>query len=265
MEIAGYFASTLMGLVLGMMGGGGSIMTVPILVYLFGVPPTTATGYSLFVVGVTALIGSLVYMKKGDIDYRSGISFALPSVTGVYLSRSVIVPSIPSVAMEIGSFSLKKDLLIMSAFAVLMIMASYSMLKVRTDRAMLDIAGPARFALVAVQGFIIGIVAGFVGAGGGFLILPSLVVVLGLKMRMAVGTSLLIIAFQSLLGFTGDLARGVAIDWSFLLSVAGIAAGGIVAGSSIAHRIQERKLKNVFGWFVLLMGSAILWEQIRHL
>jgi len=268
MFIIGLVASTFMGLTLGVMGGGGSILTVPIMVYLFSVPPAIATGYSLFVVGSTALIGGLVYIKKGDVDFKTGAAFAAPSIVGVFTSRSVIVPGLPARITNLGDFSLSKDMLIMGAFAVLMVAASYSMLKGRKssdgDRPSHGLRG-ARLVSIGALGLIVGLISGFVGAGGGFLIIPALVVIANLEMRVAVGTSLMIIAVQSLIGFTGDVRHEASMDWRLLLAVAGTAAIGIALGSFVSHKIDEKRLKTAFGWFVLGMGSIILLEQLRHI
>lgn len=264
MEALGYIASFAMGITLGLMGGGGSILTVPIMVYLFSISPTVATGYSLFVVGTTALIGSIMYIRKGDIDIKVGLAFAIPSVIGVTVSRSLIIPKIPEVILKTSGLTLTKEILIMATFAVLMIAAS-SMIKKKTERKPMEVHPLMRVALIALEGLVIGLIAGFVGAGGGFLIIPALVLLAGLSMRIAIGTSLLIIAIQSLLGFAGDVARGITVDWSLLGAVAAIAAIGIVVGSAIAHKIKEAKLKTAFGWFVLIMGAFILIEQLRHI
>lgn len=264
MEGLGLSASFAMGIILGLMGGGGSILTVPILVYLFAMPPTIATGHSLFVVGVTALIGSLLAMRRSEIDFRAGLAFAVPSVIGVNFSRGLILPRIPAVLAQAGGFTLTKEVLVMAAFAILMVAASFSMLRKGNERRSLTASAPARFALIAVSGLIVGMIAGFVGAGGGFLTIPALVIMAGLPMRVAVGTSLMIIAVQSLLGFAGDVLRGLPVEWSLLGTIAAFAVVGIVAGSAISHRIKERKLKSAFGWFVLVMGIAILFEQLRH-
>lgn len=265
MEIVGYIASFAMGITLGLMGGGGSILTVPIMVYLFGFTPTVATGSSLFVVGLTALIGSAMYIRKGDIDFKTGFSFAIPSVIGVNVSRGLIIPKIPQLIMSFSGFTLTKEILIMATFAVLMIAASYSMIKKKSLRTPMEAHPLIRVALIALEGLIVGLIAGFVGAGGGFLIIPALVLLAGLSMRVAIGTSLMIIALQSLLGFAGDVSRGTNFEWSLLLRVAVISIFGIVVGSAFAHKIKEQKLKTTFGWFVLIMGGTILIEQIRHL
>lgn len=265
MEFIGYTASLAMGITLGLMGGGGSILTVPILVYLFALSPMISTGYSLFVVGTTALIGSIMYIRKGDIDLQAGITFALLSVIGVNVSRGLIIPKIPSVVAHVGSFALTKEILVMATFATLMVVASYSMIKRKKDQKPMEAQPAVRIALIATVGLFVGIIAGFVGAGGGFLIIPALVFLAGLSMRIAVGTSLMIIALQSLLGFAGDISRGLIVDWSLLGTVTAFAVVGIIAGSAVAHKIKEQKLKTAFGWFVLFMGVSILLEQLRHL
>ena len=254
-----------MGITLGVFGGGGSIMTVPIMVYLFGVSPLMATGYSLFVVGLTALIGSLMYIRKGDVDFKLALLFALPSVIGVYISRAIWIPMLPDEIFHIENFTLTKEVLIMISFAALMIGASYSMIKKRRDRQSMSTHVLLKTILIGTLGLIVGLIAGFVGAGGGFLIIPALVIIAGLPMRLAVGTSLLIIAFQSLLGFAGDVSRGLVVNWPLLGGVAVAAFIGITLGFTFAHKVSEQKLKTAFGWFVLLMGTTILIEQTRHL
>lgn len=265
METLGFIASFVMGIILGLIGGGGSILTVPIMVYLFGFSPIVATGNSLFVVGLTALIGSVLYIRKGDVDCKTGLSFAIPSVFGVNVSRGLIIPKIPETVVSFNGFTFTKEILIMATFAALMIIASYSMIKKKSERKPMEAHPLMRVALIALEGLVVGLVAGFVGAGGGFLIIPALVLLAGLSMRVAIGTSLMIIALQSLLGFVGDVSRGIVVDWSLLVKVAIIAVIGIVIGSAVAHKIKEQKLKTAFGWFVLFMGAAILIEQFSHL
>ncbi|QDK39353.1 sulfite exporter TauE/SafE family protein [Bdellovibrio sp. NC01] len=265
MATFGLIASFLMGIILGLMGGGGSILTVPILVYLFNITPTIATGYSLFVVGITALVGSFMYIRKGDFDFKVGMAFAIPSVIGVNLSRGLVIPFIPDTIFSFGFLELTKEILVMIVFAVLMIAASYSMIKRRKANPPSSKNEHWRIILVATQGFVVGLIAGFVGAGGGFLIIPALVLLAGLTMRVAIGTSLTIIALQSLIGFGGDILRGSIVDWKLLGLIAGTAMIGIVAGSRIAHKINEQKLKVSFGWFVLIIGATILLEQLRHI
>jgi len=265
METLGYFASFIMGLTLGLMGGGGSILTVPILVYLFGFSPTLAAGHSLFVVGLAALIGSAIHIRKGEIDFKTGFLFAIPSVIGVNLSRGWIIPRIPPTVANFSGFLVTKEILIMATFAILMILASYSMIKKKRERTPAHTQPLQRAAFITLVGLMVGLIAGFVGAGGGFLIIPALVIMAGLPMRVAIGTSLMIIALQSLFGFAGDLARGMSAQWPLLIAVFAIAIIGIAAGSALAHKIKEAQLKTAFGWFVLVMGLAILIEQLTRL
>lgn len=265
MEYIGFAASLAMGIILGLMGGGGSILTVPILVYLFSLTPSLATGYSLFVVGMTALIGGLVYLRKGEIDFQAGIAFAIPSILGVNLSRALILPNIPTVIAELGRFILSREVLVMLSFAILMVMASVSMIHRKNQSPLAQDLTFKRGAFLALQGLIVGLIVGFVGAGGGFLIIPALVLMAGLQMRIAVGTSLMVIALQSLLGFAADVHRGLSVNWFLLGTVTIFAVLGIVLGSALSHKVNDRKLKSAFGYFVLVMGTGILLEQLFHL
>lgn len=267
MELLGYVASIFMGLSLGMIGGGGSILTVPILVYLFGINPILATAYSLFIVGLTALFGGFGYLKKGEVDLKTGFIFAVPSFVGVYLTRRFVVPSLPDPVFSVGEMAIGKSLLIMLVFAVLMLAASISMIKAKkaatTPKAPLSPA--LKFGLISLEGLIVGGVTGFVGAGGGFLIIPALVVLVGMPMKIAVGTSLFIIAAKSLIGFVGDLQGTAVIDWKLMLTVAAIAIVGLFLGMSLSKKVSESALKKGFGYFVLIMGAFILFDQIKRM
>lgn len=266
METVGYIASIFMGLSLGMIGGGGSILTVPILVYLFSTNPITATAYSLFIVGTTALVGGVSYLKKGEVDLKTGFIFAVPSFIGVYLTRAYVVPALPDPVFSLGTFVFSKPLLIMLVFAVLMVAASASMIKTKKSEAKkADLSPTSKFLLIAGEGLIVGAVTGFVGAGGGFLIIPALVVLVGMPMKMAVGTSLFIIAAKSLIGFTGDLQHHAQIDWKLLFTITGIAVIGLFIGMTLSKKVSEKGLKKGFGYFVLIMGAFILIDQIQKL
>lgn len=267
MEIYGYLAAIFMGLSLGMIGGGGSILTVPILVYLFAVNPVVATAYSLFIVGLTALVGGGVYLKKGDVDLKTGVIFAVPSFVGVYLTRAYVVPQIPDPVFSVGAHSISKALFIMLFFAVLMVLASISMIRGQgpVSSTPKEFSSLNRFLLISTEGLVVGGITGFVGAGGGFLIIPALVILVGMPMKIAVGTSLFIIAAKSLLGFIGDLQQQVYIDWKLLLSVSGIAIGGLFIGMAVSKMLPEKSLKKGFGYFVLVMGAVILFDQIVKL
>lgn len=267
MEIYGYLASIAMGLSLGMIGGGGSILTVPILVYLFAINPILATAYSLFIVGLTALVGGSFYLKKGEVDLKTGLIFAVPSFIGVYLTRAYVVPQLPDPVFSLGTHPISKPLLIMMVFAVLMVVASISMIK--TKKASVqppkELSSVNRLLLISLEGLVVGGITGFVGAGGGFLIIPALVLLVGMPMKIAVGTSLFIIAAKSLLGFIGDIQHQSYIDWKLLLTVSGIAIFGLFIGMSLSKKVSEKTLKKGFGYFVLIMGTFILYDQIMKL
>lgn len=266
MELFGYLASIFMGLSLGLIGGGGSILTVPILVYLFGTNPITATAYSLFIVGSTALVGGFFYLKKGEVDLKTGFIFAVPSFIGVYLTRAYVVPALPDPVFSMGAVVFSKPLLIMLVFAILMLAASVSMIKTNKSEAKKTELSPAtKFLLIGLEGFVVGGVTGFVGAGGGFLIIPALVVLVGMPMKLAVGTSLFIIAAKSLIGFTGDLQQHAEIEWSLITTITGIAIVGLFIGMYLSKKVSEKGLKKGFGYFVLLMGTFILLDQINKL
>lgn len=260
-EIIGFALATVIGISLGLIGGGGSILTLPILVYLLGFNPVLSTAYSLFIVGSTSLIGSFNYMKKGLVNYRTAIIFAIPSFIAVFLTRKYLMPAIPEELFTLGGMVITKDLAIMVLFALVMLMASYSMITDNKPESDENAALKYNYPLIAAEGLVVGTLTGVVGAGGGFLIIPALVLLVRLPMKMAVGTSLLIIAAKSLIGFVGDLGNQV-IDWNFLLIFTGLSIVGIFIGTYLTKFIPGGKLKKSFGWFVLIMAVYILVKEI---
>jgi uncharacterized membrane protein YfcA/rhodanese-related sulfurtransferase len=262
LEIIGLIAAIFIGLSLGLIGGGGSILTVPILVYLVGVTPVDATAYSLFVVGLTALIGSLAYIRKDLVCFKTTLVFAIPSFISVFLTRKFILPAIPDTLFTVDSITVTKDVGIMLLFAALMLAASVTMIRtpgLKEGKKDLDHPLP----LIIAEGFVVGIITGLVGAGGGFLIIPALVLFAGLPMKKAVGTSLLIIAAKSLIGFLGDVSE-MNIDWTLLMTFSAFTIFGIGAGSYLSKFISEKKLKPAFGWFVLVMSLFITGKEFSN-
>lgn len=261
MEIIGYISSILIGVSLGLIGSGGSILTVPVLVYLFSVDAVAATAYSLFIVGFTAAVGSVGYLKKGLVNIKTALVFGAPSIIAVFLTRAYVVPAIPKQVFSVGDFMVTKSILMMLLFAVLMVAASYSMIKKDSNKASEESA-PQKFnyPVILLEGAIVGLVTGLVGAGGGFLIIPALVLLSKLPMKEAVGTSLVIIAAKSLIGFFGESGETV-INWTLLASVAAFATSGIFIGMYLSKKIDGKKLKPVFGWFVLVMGIYIIIKE----
>lgn len=266
MEILGYLSAILIGVSLGLIGGGGSILTVPIMVYLSGVTPVVATAYSLFVVGSSSLVGGLQKWKEGFVDIKSTIVFGIPSIVAVYAVRKYAVPAIPEELFQWGDFVFSKSLALMLLFAVLMLLASVSMLKKKKAEDSTQEPAPQvkkfNYPLILVEGLVVGAITGLVGAGGGFLIIPALVLLAGLPMKQAVGTSLMIIAIKSLIGFLGDVGGETPIDWSYLASFSALAIGGIFVGNLLSRRIHGDSLKYAFGWFVLLMGTFIIIKEL---
>ncbi|MEQ8809355.1 MAG: sulfite exporter TauE/SafE family protein [Imperialibacter sp.] len=263
MELIGFSASVIMGLSLGLIGGGGSILTVPILVYLFGVDPVASTAYSLFVVVLTSLVGSVSHFKKGNVDIKTAFIFGLPAIISVYSVRKFLEPAIPDTIMTIGSITVTKSLFVMVLFATLMLLASISMIrKPKKKKEGSDSDIHYNYLIILTEGLLVGGITGLVGAGGGFLIIPALVLMAGLPMKKAIGTSLLIIAMKSLIGFTGDLSGALMIDYKFMLIFSAFAIVGIFAGSYLTKFIPNEKLKPVFGYFVLVMGFYILGKEL---
>lgn len=263
MEIAGYISSVLVGVALGLIGGGGSILTVPVLVYLFSVDTVLATAYSLFIVGATSAVGSVSYFKKDLVNIKTAIVFGIPSIIAVFLTRAYVVPAIPNEIFTVGSFVATKGMFLMTLFALLMIVAAFSMIrKSREENENENIQGEQKFnyPFILVEGTVVGVLTGLVGAGGGFLIIPALVVLSKLPMKEAIGTSLVIIAAKSLIGFFGE-GGDAYIDWLFLLLVSGFAIVGIFLGILLSKKIDGNKLKPAFGWFVLVMGIYILLKE----
>jgi uncharacterized membrane protein YfcA len=259
MEIAGYIASLFIGVSLGLIGGGGSILTIPVLVYLFAISPTIAISYSLFIVGFTSLVGAYNNYRKGLVNFKTVLLFGSSSITSVFIARKFIIPFLPDVFFKIGSFNVTHSLFVMVVFAILMVAASVSM--IRNKKAEAEAEAKSSPMILVVYGVLIGLVTGFLGAGGGFLLIPALVILMKLPMKEAIGTSLLIIALNSLIGFLGDIGRHP-IDYMFISIVSVIAIAGIFIGGYFNQKVNAGKLKKGFGWFVLAMGIYILVKEI---
>lgn len=275
MTIIGYLASALIGISLGLIGGGGSILTVPVLVYLFGVDPVVATAYSLFIVGSTSLVGTLPKYREDLVNLKTALIFGIPSIVAVYATRAYLVPLIPDPILESGGFVFTKAMFMMGLFAILMVFASVSMIRDKKKAPEENSDGQLNsnqsgedqpvqkfnYPMILLEGTVVGILTGLVGAGGGFLIIPALVLFSKLPMKQAVGTSLLIIAAKSLFGFLGDINH-YHLDWMLLGSVTALAIAGIFIGNRLSRNIDGNKLKKAFGWFVLVMGIYILVREL---
>lgn len=260
MQELGYAASLLIGISLGLIGGGGSILTVPVLVYLFNINPVLSTSYSLFIVGSTSLIGAINNYRQDSVRIKVALLFGISSVTTVFITRKFIIPFIPERLLTIGKFTLTHSTITMVLFAVLMIMAANAMIRNGNKAEVVVKKTKLNLPVLLMYGVAVGLATGLLGAGGGFLLIPTLVLFVGLRMKEAIGTSLLIIALNSLIGFTGDIGH-FNIDWMFLTIITTIAIAGIILGGLISKKVKGDKLKKIFGWFVMLMGIYILIKE----
>lgn len=334
MLLIGYAGALVVGIVLGVLGGGGSILTIPLLVYVLGMPPVDATGYSMFIIGIAALAGTVGYYRRGWLNLRIALMFIMPSVLAVYLTRHYVMPIFPerfSVAFPDGSsrlaaglllplaaatafvfwrsrassgrmtathralilaipaavtvyvtrryalplfpadglgtgaFTMSRDLAIMLLLAVVMLATGIAMLRGRDDSTVTGVMPDAtRLPLfrLGLQGVAVGVLTGTLGAGGGFLITPALVLLAKLPIRVAVGTSLLIVSINSLTGFVGDLHRA-AFDWPLLLILSGCALTGVTLGATVSARLPAPLLRRGLGWLLTLMAFVILILELR--
>jgi uncharacterized membrane protein YfcA len=263
MDIVGFALATIVGISLGLIGSGGSILTVPILVYVMGVNPVLATAYSLFIVGATSLVGGVQSSLQKSVDFKTVLIFGIPSIAAVYATRMWLVPIIPPELFSVGSFMVTKSIALMLLFALVMIFASVSMiLPARNKEGDEYTPISYNYPMILLEGAVVGMLTGLVGAGGGFLIIPALVLLAKMPMKLAVGTSLFIIAAKSLIGFIGDLQGSEVIDWKLLGGFTGFAVAGIFIGILFSRKVPGEKLKTAFGWFVLVMGIYIIVKEL---
>lgn len=259
-DVVGYLGALIVGLILGLIGGGGSILTVPLLVYLLGYNPVIATAYSLFIVGSTSLIGTIQKFKNGLVDVKTGLAFSFPSFLAVYFTRRYLVPNIPEALFSIHNFTLTKDMGIMVLFAIIMLVSSFSMIKNKKETH--ETTSKQPYYKTFTQGVVIGAITGLIGAGGGFLYVPALVLWANIPMKKAVGTSLIIVTINSLIGFTGDV-QTIDIEWLFLLVFSLLSTIGIVIGVFLSKFISAEKLKKGFGVFTLIMATYIIYKELK--
>ncbi|EAQ38049.1 hypothetical protein MED134_12801 [Dokdonia sp. MED134] len=262
LEVLGYISALIIGISLGLIGGGGSILAVPVLAYLFSVNEKVATAYSLFIVGASALVGGLKQHLKGYVDWRTAVVFGIPAIVGVTVVRHYVVPALPDVLFTIGDFDFTRRMAMFGLFAILMIPAAFSMLKKRKEcPEKNDGKVSYNYPLILIEGLLVGAITGMIGAGGGFLIIPALVILANIKMKVAVGTSLIIIAFKSLMGFFLGDALTMNVDWVFLSIFTLISLIGIFIGSYLSNFIDGQKLKKGFGYFIFAMAIFIFYME----
>lgn len=258
LQVAGYFLAICIGFSLGLIGGGGSILTVPVLVFFFNVDPVAATTYSLFIVGMTAISGSYSHFKMKHIDFKTVLAFGIPSVLVLFIMRHWVLGLIPPMIAQGDDWQLSKPLFIMIIFSVLMLFAGWSM--IRSSRYNTRIP-KQRLGRLVLQGAITGGVTGFIGIGGGFIIVPSLVLFAGLTMKRAIGTSLTIITVNCIVGILGNWGSAAELNYIFLSAFTCFTIAGIILGTWAIRYVPDRRLKPVFGWIILAM-SVIVFIRI---
>lgn len=262
MEVLGYIVAGLIGVSLGLIGAGGSVLTVPVMVYFFAVEPVQATSYSLFVVGCASAIGAYSNYRKGLVRTRTALLIGSFSIATVFITRKFVIPHIPETLGRVNGFVVTESFTIMMLFALLMLFVSVSMIRGSHGVAEAVRIPPAgQVFRLSVYGVAIGFITGLLGVGGGFLLIPALVLFVGLPMKEAVGTSLFIIALNSLIGFVGDIGH-FTMDWILLTKITVLAVAGIIAGHAMSKKIDADKLKKVFGWFVMIMALSIVAKEI---
>lgn len=261
MEYIGYGAAAMVGVSLGLIGGGGSILTIPLLVYLFGIDPLPATVYSLFIVGATSLVSAVAKYHAGLVNTRIMLVFGIPAIAAIFLARLWLLPAIPATVAMIGNFELTKARLLMLVFAALMIIAAVIMMT-RKDLPSASKQSGFNYKAIVLQGTGTGLLTGLLGAGGGFIIIPALVMFTKLNMKQAVGTSLAIITINSLAGFAISMGE-YAMDWKLLITITALAIAGGFAGNALSNRIAGGKLKKGFAWFVLATAAFIIVNELK--
>jgi len=259
-HILGYLGATVTGIVLGLLGGGGALLSIPVLVYLFHIEPQLATSYSLLLIGITASSGAYQNIRKKLVDYNAALYYGVPSVIAVYAVRRWGMPNLPKVIFTLNGYSVDKNLFILIILAIVMFIAAYKMItsKAPDSEETEHEVDHVRLAFFAV---LIGAFLGLVGAGGGFLMVPALMYFANVHTKKAIGTSLLLVAINSFIGFMGDMRSHVQIDWTFFATFALFSVAGVFIGHYLATYIHNNKLKKYFGWFILVTAIFIVVKE----
>lgn len=261
MEMIGYIAAIFVGIALGLVGSGG-FLALPILVYLFHVEDAnTATAYSLFLVGLVSLMGVFLKNKQGLVNYKTALLFGIPTILSIFITRKFLMPAIPNELLSINGILITKKMMVMVLLALTMMFSAYFMIKKRSTEADISLNknnGVINF----IGGILIGVLTGFVGIGGGFVIVPALIKIADLPMKNAVGTSLLIVTLNSAFGFAGSLSNLI-IDWNLIILFSVFALSGMLAGNLLSKKINGANLKVAFGWFVMVAGILIIINELK--
>lgn len=260
--IIGYTLAIAVGLTMGIMGSGGSILTLPIFVYLFHIEPIQALDYSLFTISIISLVGSVGHVHKKEIDFKTTALFILPSMLTVYITKQYILPNIPD-SFPLYQNTISKDQIIMSLFAIIILASAFAMLRKRENKNRSRRVSNHIILLVSI-GFITGLLTGLVGAGGGFIIVPALVLVLGINIKQATAASLFIITINATFGLLSNFKQLDQINWTILIIFTGITLIGLMIGFQLKTKLKPENLKVVFGYFLGAIGIAIAGTEISQ-
>ena len=258
MEFFGYLLAVLIGIFLGIFGGGGSLLAVPVFAYIFSLDEKVATAYSLFTVGISSIVGAI--KQLGNIEWKVTLIFGIPSIIAVWLVRFFIIPNLPEIIFDNETFIITRRMLIFGIFTFLLLISSFSMIY-ETNKNVKPINIKNFYVLIIIEGFIVGVLTGFVGAGGGFLIIPALVILIGLDIKKAIATSLIIIALKSTFGFFLGDVMVMNIDWDFLVYFTLLTTLGVIIGTYFGKSIDKLKLKKWFGIFIMVIAISILFKE----
>jgi uncharacterized membrane protein YfcA len=258
MEFFGYLLAVLIGIFLGIFGGGGSLLAVPVFAYIFSLDEKVATAYSLFTVGISSIVGSI--KQLGNIEWKVTLIFGIPSIIAVWLTRFFIIPNLPEIIFDNETFIITRRMLIFGIFTFLLFISSFSMIY-ETNKNVKPINIKNFYALIIIEGFVVGSLTGFVGAGGGFLIIPALIILIGLDIKKAIATSLIIIALKSTFGFFLGDVMVMNIDWDFLIYFTILTTLGVIIGTYFGKSIDKLKLKKWFGIFIMVIAISILFKE----
>jgi uncharacterized membrane protein YfcA len=260
LHILGYLGALLTGVILGLLGGGGALLSIPVLVYLFHIEPQLATSYSLILIGITATSGAYQNIRKKQVDYNAALYYGIPSVIAVYTVRRWVMPNLPKVIFSLDGYAVDKNLFILVILAIVMFAAAYKMITAKPNDTQ-DEDHKVDHLELAFFAILIGSFLGLVGAGGGFLMVPALIYFANVHTKKAIGTSLLLVAVNSFIGFLGDMRSNVSIDWKFFAIFACFSVAGVFIGHYLTNYIHNDKLKKSFGWFILVTAIFIVVKE----
>ena len=260
-HIVGYAGAVLTGLILGLMGGGGALLSIPVLHYLFLIPADVATGYSLFLIGVTATSGAIQNIREKLVDYNALAYYGIPSAVTVYCVRRFLIPNLPDTIIHIYGYTLDKNHTILGLLCIVMFTLAYKMILVEPEIEQEHEVKESEIGKLIMYSVLIGLFIGVVGAGGGFLMTPALIYIAHLSIKKAIGTSLLLVAGNSLIGFMGDIHSNQTMDWKFLFIFSSFSIVGVFVGIYLQQFIQAKKLKKMFGWFVLFIAVLMVLKE----